>query len=531
MKRVFNRESGNVEDHAAGNRSARVIGSAFKLPAEGSPFSGSPRILEVEVALVRPDEAAEGLRDLIRRLPDDPAILPITEIDVDGDRLVITMPAVDGQTLDAALREYGPAVITDALPRLALLAGALDAAAACGVYHGALGTTDILVTADDTYVSGLGVWQAVGREAAASDDQSAFAAIAYEWLFGEPVEPTFDGLIAVPPVPDVDHETLTSAFNRALARNPQDRFSSCGEFVHALTLAAEGSKIPEFHGSKVLEFDLPIAEPVVEAPIIDVSPSFGFEQPDTSRRFGAGVIAVALVVGLVLGASGMWFAMQRQVRDQLARSPEAQVFTDAPVANEPPSAPAVPAAPRPPALSTPSPPRSDAAPAAQLDAGILVHSTPMGASVVVDGVPRGVTPLAIRGLELGTRTVVISHPGFGPVERQVTLTSERPSRTLEVDLSPAAGATDTPVAGAAPAPAAAQGDGALVIDSRPAGASVTLDGRSAGVTPLTIEGVAPGRYTVRMERAGYRAVSTTVEVKAGERARVAARLEGGQEEE
>jgi hypothetical protein len=48
------------------------------------------------------------------------------------------------------------------------------------------------------------------------------------------------------------------------------------------------------------------------------------------------------------------------------------------------------------------------------------------------------------------------------------------------------------------------------------------------VTPLSLAGLAPGTYSVRIERAGYRAVTTSVEVKAGERARVAARLEGGQ---
>ena len=40
---------------------------------------------------------------------------------------------VDGDSLDVALREYGPANIADALPRLRALADALDSAAAVGV--------------------------------------------------------------------------------------------------------------------------------------------------------------------------------------------------------------------------------------------------------------------------------------------------------------------------------------------------------------------------------------------------------------
>ncbi len=73
--------------------------------------------------------------------------------------------------------------------------------------------------------------------------------------------------------------------------------------------------------------------------------------------------------------------------------------------------------------------------------------------------------------------------------------------------------------------------GSLVIESRPTGAEVTLDGRPAGVTPLTIASVAPGRHTVVITAAGMKPVTSTVIVKAGERARVAASLERGQQEE
>ena len=73
-------------------------------------------------------------------------------------------------------------------------------------------------------------------------------------------------------------------------------------------------------------------------------------------------------------------------------------------------------------------------------------------------------------------------------------------------------------------------EGTLVVDSRPPGAAVFIDGRRAGVTPLTMT-IAPGPHTVRMEHAGYRPGTTRVVVKAGERGRVAARLEGGPDEE
>jgi hypothetical protein len=164
-----------------------------------------------------------------------------------------------------------------------------------------------------------------------------------------------------------------------------------------------------------------------------------------------------------------------------------------------------------------------APPALRTDAGLLVHTTPAGAMVAVDGRPRGRTPVAIRGLELGTRRVRVDLPGHGGAERHVALTRERPSRALEIDLRPVMRSATSPAV-------AVVGSGVLVIDSRPTTASVFIDGRAAGVTPLVLA-VPVGPHTVRLERDGYRAVTSRVDVKDGMRTRVAARLEGGQDEE
>jgi hypothetical protein len=71
----------------------------------------------------------------------------------------------------------------------------------------------------------------------------------------------------------------------------------------------------------------------------------------------------------------------------------------------------------------------------------------------------------------------------------------------------------------------------LVVESRPSGAVVTVDGARRGTTPLTVDALTPGKHTVLIERPGYRPWSTTIEVKAGERPRVAASLAGGSEKE
>jgi hypothetical protein len=144
----------------------------------------------------------------------------------------------------------------------------------------------------------------------------------------------------------------------------------------------------------------------------------------------------------------------------------------------------------------------------------------------VDDERRGVTPLALQAMELGTRRVRIQRDGFTSEERQVTLTRSRPSRSVDVRLTRAPAASQR--ATAVPAPAAVR-TGTLVVESRPTGASIVLNGRRVGVTPMTLEDLEPGSYTVQLQLPTYRPITTTVRVVAGARARAAASLERAQE--
>jgi hypothetical protein len=164
-----------------------------------------------------------------------------------------------------------------------------------------------------------------------------------------------------------------------------------------------------------------------------------------------------------------------------------------------------------------APPAAAPSPAGNL----LVRSTPAGATVFVDEERRGVTPLALQNVELGTRRVRIQRDGFNVEERQVNLTRSRPSRSVDVRLTRAALAARP----AAPAPEApATRTGSLVIESRPTGATIILNGRQVGTTPMTIDDLEPGTYTVQLQLADFRPIRTTVRVVAGARARAAASL-------
>jgi hypothetical protein len=69
--------------------------------------------------------------------------------------------------------------------------------------------------------------------------------------------------------------------------------------------------------------------------------------------------------------------------------------------------------------------------------------------------------------------------------------------------------------------------GVLVVESRPAGARVQLDGRDVGTTPLSLPEAPTGSRTVRIILDGFLPWTTTVDVEPGQRTRVAASLEQG----
>jgi PEGA domain len=128
---------------------------------------------------------------------------------------------------------------------------------------------------------------------------------------------------------------------------------------------------------------------------------------------------------------------------------------------------------------------------------------------------RGRTPLVLRDMPLRVVRVTVERDGFSPDERRVALSAAQPAVTVDARLA----------AVAPPAPAATTGT--LVIESRPAGATVFLNGRQVGTTPMSVPETAPGTHRIRLEMAGFNPWVTTAAVQAGARSRVAASLERG----
>jgi hypothetical protein len=295
---------------------------------------------------------------------------------------------------------------------------------------------------------------------------------------------------------------------------------------------------------RVAEPELPV-EPRLPA---FLNPEFSPSVPAVAPSSNSPVwpIGVAAVIGIAVGF-GFGYTVAIRDRGVVAR---AVVSSPAPASNiaQPTSPTPAPAAVERPIIEplvAAQPPK--AAPAKQVapasaapalfDGRVVVQSTPAGARVLVDGKDRGQTPAIVRELGRGEHRIRIVRDGYTAAERRVVLSESRPSQLLSVPLARDPRTNKSPVppkpnakpaeADVAPKPVASTSGqpGTLVVESRPEGAVVLVDGRVAGRTPLNIGDVRAGNHTIRIEREGYSAWTSTVTVNGGEQNRVTASLE------
>jgi len=65
----------------------------------------------------------------------------------------------------------------------------------------------------------------------------------------------------------------------------------------------------------------------------------------------------------------------------------------------------------------------------------------------------------------------------------------------------------------------------LYVQSSPSGADVYLDDKLVSTTPFQLSDIVPGRYTIRIDREGYRSWSVPVDIQRGARTNISAVLE------
>ncbi|MCX7846381.1 MAG: PEGA domain-containing protein, partial [Dictyoglomaceae bacterium] len=125
---------------------------------------------------------------------------------------------------------------------------------------------------------------------------------------------------------------------------------------------------------------------------------------------------------------------------------------------------------------------------------LTILSTPLGASIYLDGVYRGRTPLTIKNLLVKTYELKLTYPGYQDKVEKIEV-KEGTEVRLNLSLLPAFGN--------------------LSIYSNPSGAEVYLNGVYRGITPLTISDLSPGTYQIQLRRSGYKDLLSSVIVTSG----------------
>lgn len=121
---------------------------------------------------------------------------------------------------------------------------------------------------------------------------------------------------------------------------------------------------------------------------------------------------------------------------------------------------------------------------------VTLTSQPAGATVIVDGMDRGTTPLTLFDIAPGRHQVKFRLAGY--IERV---------RYIDTAESPFVEKNEVMV----------EEKGLLLLKSEPAGANIFIDGMSAGITPKLITNLAvKDTYSVKLRKAGYQEQSLVV---------------------
>jgi len=126
---------------------------------------------------------------------------------------------------------------------------------------------------------------------------------------------------------------------------------------------------------------------------------------------------------------------------------------------------------------------------------VSVQSNPMQADIIIDGVSIANTPAAVEVLQ-GERTIEVKKSGY---------------KTWQSSLQVEAGINQT-----LPDIVLEKSDGKITINSIPAGATVNVNNRYRGQTPLKLV-LAPGEnYQIQLSKAGFEKLSRTINLKPDE---------------
>jgi Protein kinase domain len=213
------------------------------------------KLFKLDLPPERVHQLVGALERVIAAELTHPALAAPLATGIAGVEAYLVQDYVGAESLDLAVREYGPAQAPDALRVATQLAGALDFAAAASIVHGSLHPRDILLSTDDTRLTGIGVARALAvagitapvrrpysapeRIEGATWDRRAdvfsLAALVHELMWGRRIAGV--GAQAAQSLTEIvggDLAALRATFERGLAADPDARFATALEFAEAL---------------------------------------------------------------------------------------------------------------------------------------------------------------------------------------------------------------------------------------------------------------------------------------------------------
>jgi len=236
---------------------------------------------DVAIKVLHPDLAATlGPERFLREIKvaarlNHPHIVPLHDSGQAGDLLYYVMPFVEGESLRAHMARIGALSVEEAVDIARDVAAALDYAHRQQVVHRDIKPENVMMHEGEAMVTDFGIAKAVraagsenitqtgvaiGTPAYMSPEQASgerepdgrsdiysLGCMLYEMLTGQPpfTGPTAQAMITKrflePPPSARAHRTgvpedLDRAVNRAMARQPDDRFDTAAMLSHALTL-------------------------------------------------------------------------------------------------------------------------------------------------------------------------------------------------------------------------------------------------------------------------------------------------------
>jgi hypothetical protein len=130
---------------------------------------------------------------------------------------------------------------------------------------------------------------------------------------------------------------------------------------------------------------------------------------------------------------------------------------------------------------------------------LYIISSPSDASVSLDGLYKGKTPITLNNLAAGIHIIQLDYADYYDWKSTVEV-PDGGTKTVSATLNPMP----------------ASSTGWVYISSSPGGAGVTLDGNSVGQTPvsgsLKLNSITAGDHTVTLQLAGYTSYSTRTSV-------------------